>query len=175
MNEWTVEQLLVGVGHGFGHQSLLLLRFLQFNMQSMNEPVGDGDEVVGVVKVDTGHELGVRVVPRVLCVDGEIATDAECVRLAVLIRFTLAYLTAVTTAQLRDSHVAQVGLFVLTITGTVHDKDAGIRDPLRHRDRLHIVHTVVIEETYLVEVGEHAVWSVNPEEEPGKGKSLMFN
>lgn len=140
-------------------------------MQRMDEPVGDGDEVVGVVKVDAGDELWVRVVPRVLCVDGEIATDAECVRLAVLIRFTLADLTAVAAAQLRDRHVAQVGLFVLAITGTVHDQDAGIRDPLRHRDSLHIVHTVVIEETYLVEVGEHAVRAVDPEEEPGEGES----
>lgn len=163
-----VHQLLVGVRRVGGVRNNLqsLLRSLQIDIQRMDEPIGHCYEVVGVIKVHVRHNLRIGVGFCILGVDRQVAADAQRVRLGILIRFTLPNLTAVQAAQFRDRYVAQVGLFVLTVTCTVDDYYSGISDPLDDGYRLHVVYPVIIKETDLVEVGQHRVGAVDPEEEP---------
>lgn len=79
-------------------------------------------------------------------------------------KMLIAQLPTVQTAQPRHGHNADKRILVLVLTGAVHDQRSCRSEPLAHRDRFHVVHSVIVEQANAVVLAQQLVRPVDPEE-----------
>lgn len=77
----------------------------------------------------------------------------------------VAQLATVQTAQPRHSHNAYERILVLELAGSMDNKRPGGAQPLAHCHLFHVIHAVIVEQTYAVVLSEQLVWLIDPEEE----------